>query len=180
LFVNRVSKGQTTMTDTFRHDLVTLVPKLRRFALSLTGNRQDADDLVQAACEKALRNVAQFQAGTRMDSWMYRIIQTLWLDDRRRAKTRGAAVDPDDAYLSDEGKAANLPEDRMMLDRARAAMADLPEPQRAVLSLVAIEGLSYADTAAVLEIPLGTVMSRLSRARAALLPRMGMAIGGRQ
>ncbi len=168
------------MTDHFRHDLVALVPKLRRFAYSLTGNRQDGDDLVQAACEKALRNIDQFQTGTRMDSWMYRIIQTLWIDDRRRATRRGTALDPDDAHLSDEGKAASLPEDRMMLAQTRAAMADLPETQRAVLSLVAIEGLSYRETAEALDIPVGTVMSRLSRAREALLPKLGLSQGPRQ
>lgn len=74
------------MSDRFRRELVALVPKLRRFAYSLTGNRQDGDDLVQAACEKALRNAAQFREGSRMDSWMYRIIQTLWIDDHRRVK----------------------------------------------------------------------------------------------
>lgn len=161
------------MADTFQRELVALVPRLRRFALSLCGNRTDADDMVQAACEKALRNRAQFREGTRMDSWMYRIIQTLWIDDRRRARTRGTAVDPEDAALSDEGKAAALPEDRMMLARARQAMAALPEPQRAVLSLIAIEGLSYKEAAEVLEIPVGTVMSRLSRARDALMPQLG-------
>lgn len=164
----------------FRRDLVALVPKLRRFALSLAGNAQDADDLVQAACEKALRNAAQFTPGTRMDSWMYRIVQTLWLDDRRKAVRRGAQIDPDDAYLSDEGKAASLPEDRMMLARARAAMDALPEGQREVLALVAIEGLSYREAAETLGLPLGTVVSRLSRAREALLPRLGLSQGGRQ
>lgn len=168
------------MQDRFRQDLVALVPKLRRFAYSLTGNRQDGDDLVQAACEKALRNAAQFLPGTRMDSWMYRIIQTLWIDDRRSAQRRGTAVDPEDTCLSDEGKAANLPEDRMMLAQTRAAMADLPEPQRAVLALVAIEGLSYREAAETLDIPVGTVMSRLSRAREALLPKLGLSHGPRQ
>lgn len=166
--------------DRFRRDLVALVPKLRRFALSLCGNAQDADDLVQAACEKALRNAAQFEPGTRMDSWMYRIVQTLWLDDRRRAARRGPAVSPEDAFLSDEGKAASLPEDRMMLARARAAMQELPEGQRVVLSLVAIEGLSYREAAETLDLPLGTVMSRLSRAREALLPKLGRSAGRRQ
>ena len=168
------------MQDRFRQDLVALVPKLRRFAYSLTGNRQDGDDLVQAACEKALRNAAQFQAGTRMDSWMYRIIQTLWIDDRRSVQRRGTAMDPEDAYLSDEGKAASLPEDRMMLAKTRAAMAALPEPQRTVLALVAIEGLSYREAAETLDIPVGTVMSRLSRAREALLPKLGLSQGPRQ
>lgn len=164
----------------FRRELVGLVPKLRRFALSLSGNPQDADDLVQAACEKALKNRSQFQPGTRMDSWMYRIVQTLWLDDRRRHKVRGTAIDPDDAHLSDEGKAANLPGDRMMLAKVRVAMGSLPEGQREVLSLVAIEGLSYRETADVLGLPIGTVMSRLSRARESLLPKLGLAEGGRQ
>ncbi len=168
------------MVDQFRHDLVALVPKLRRFARSLVGNAQDADDLVQAACEKALRNAAQFQPGTRMDSWMYRIVQNLWLDDKRRDRTRGTAIDPDDAYLSDEGRAARLPEDRMMLAQARQAMAALPEGQRDVLSLIAIEGLSYKETAEVLDLPIGTVMSRLSRAREALLPKLGFSEGRRQ
>jgi RNA polymerase sigma-70 factor (ECF subfamily) len=168
------------MADQFRSDLVHLVPKLRRFALSLSGNRQDADDLVQAACEKALRNSEQFRPGTRMESWMYRIIQTLWIDDRRRLRTRGAGIDPEDAQLSDEGKAASLPENRLMLAQTRAAMGALPEAQRAVLSLVAIEGLSYKETAGVLDIPVGTVMSRLSRAREALLPKLGLSQGGRQ
>lgn len=166
--------------DAFRRDLVTLVPRLRRFALSLAGNRQDADDLVQAACEKALKNAAQFVPGTRMDSWMYRIVQTLWLDDRRRRAVRGTAVEPETAGLSDEGRAASLPEDRLMLARVRAAMAELPEAQRAVLALVAIEGLSYREAAETLEVPVGTVMSRLSRAREALLPKLGLSHGARQ
>ncbi len=168
------------MTDQFRRDLVALVPKLRRFAGSLVGNPQDADDLVQAACEKALRNMAQFQPGTRMDSWMYRIVQTLWLDDRRRNRTRGTVIDPDDAILSDEGKAARLPEARLMLAEVRRAMAALPEAQRVVLSLIAIEGLSYKEAADVLDVPVGTIMSRLSRARAALLPQLGQSEGPRQ
>lgn len=168
------------MSDSFRRDLVALVPKLRRFAYSLTGNMQDGDDLVQAACEKALRNADQFIPGTRMDSWMYRILQTLWIDDRRKAQRRGAAVDPDEVHLSDDGKAASLPEDRMMLARTRAAMAALPEGQREVLALIAIEGLSYREAAETLNIPVGTVMSRLSRARDALLPKLGLSQGPRQ
>lgn len=168
------------MADTFQRDLVALVPRLRRFALSLCGNPADADDIVQAACEKALKNRTQFREGSRMDSWMYRIIQTLWIDDRRRARTRGTAVDPEDAALSDEGKAAALPGDRLMLARVRRAMDDLPAPQRLVLSLVAIEGLSYKEVAEMLDIPVGTVMSRLSRARQSLLPQIGMSAGHRQ
>lgn len=173
------------MTDpgaelTFRRELVALVPKLRRFACSLSGNVQDADDLVQAACEKALKSWMQFQPGTRLDSWMYRIVQTVWLDDRRRHKVRGTAIDPEDAHLSDEGKAARLPEDRMMLAQVRAAMQTIPEGQREVLALVAVEGLSYREAAETLGLPIGTVMSRLSRARENLLPKLGLSGGRRQ
>ncbi|MEL6124881.1 MAG: RNA polymerase sigma factor [Pseudomonadota bacterium] len=160
------------MPQDFRSELIALVPRLRRFALSLAGNKADADDLVQAACEKALKNEAQFQPGTRMDSWMYRIIQNKWLDDRRRATTRGVAVDPEDAGLSDQGKSARTAHDRMMLSDVREAMLELPEGQRAVLSLVAIEGQSYKEAAAILDVPVGTVMSRLARAREKLLPLM--------
>ncbi len=168
------------MSDSFRRDLVDLVPRLRRFARSLVGNAQDADDLVQAACERALRSPDLFRPGTRMDSWMYRIIQNLWLDDRRRSRTRGTTIDPDDVYLSDEGKAAQQPEDRMMLAQVRGAMASLPDAQRQVLALIAVEGLSYKETAEVLDVPIGTVMSRLSRAREALLPKLGLSEGRRQ
>ncbi len=164
----------------FRQDLVALVPKLRRFALSLAGNMPDADDLVQAACVKALRNAAQFTPGTRMDSWMYRIVQTLWLDECRKSSLRRPPVDPTEIELSDEGKAARLPEDRMMLALARRAMADLPPGQREVLALVAVEGLSYREAAETLDVPVGTIMSRLSRARATLLPKLGLTTQARQ
>ncbi|PJN94988.1 hypothetical protein CNY89_11155 [Amaricoccus sp. HAR-UPW-R2A-40] len=83
------------MENRFQRDLVELVPRLRRFAYALCGTTDMADDLVQAACERALRNASGFQPGTRMDSWMFRIIQNLWLDDRRRRKVRGHQIDPD-------------------------------------------------------------------------------------
>jgi RNA polymerase sigma-70 factor (ECF subfamily) len=166
-------RGKLVVSLQFRTDLVRIVPKLRRFACSLTGSLADADDLVQAACERALRNQESFQPGTRMESWMYRIIQNLWLDEHRRRTVRGVAVDPEAANLTDDGHGARTPEDRLMLARVRAAMAELPEEHRAVLALVAVEGLSYRETAEVLDVPIGTVMSRLSRAREALLRETG-------
>lgn len=166
--------------NAFRQELVALVPKLRRFAYGLTGNMQDADDLVQGACEKALKNARQFVMGTRMDSWLYRIVQTLWLDSRRRQKVRGTAIDPEFVDLSDGGYSAALPEDRMMLEKVRAAMDLLPEGQREVLALVALEGLSYREAGETLDLPVGTIMSRLSRARATLLPLLGLTQGRRQ
>lgn len=158
------------MDAPFQRELVRLVPRLRRFALSLSRTQADADDLVQSACERALRNKASFRPGTRMDSWMYRIIQNLWLDNRRRLKTRKEEIDPMDANLSDNGKAASAPAARLMLGQVETAIAALPDDQRVVLSLIALEGHSYKEVAAMLEIPIGTVMSRLSRARDRLAP----------
>jgi RNA polymerase sigma-70 factor (ECF subfamily) len=171
--INATTVERIGVTQEFRSALVKLVPRLRRFAYSLTNSQPDADDLVQAACERALRNQESFRVGTRMDSWLYRIIQNLWLDDRRRGTVRGVAVDPEEAGLSDAGRSARLPEDRLMLGQVRAAMETLPEAQRTVLSLVAIEGLSYREAAEVLDVPVGTIMSRLSRARENLLPLVG-------
>lgn len=146
--------------------LVALLPRLRRFARGLAGSVSDADDLVQAACERAIRNVAQWQPGTRLDSWMFRIIQTIWLDSHRRRERERAAGDllSLHAVREQDGEA----EAHLMLERVRAAMGLLPEDQRAVLMLVCVEGHTYREASEVLGIPIGTVMSRLSRARLAL------------
>ena len=156
------------MSSAFEMELVAAIPRLRRFAYALTGSTEDGDELVQAACERALRNASKFREGTRMDSWLFRIVQNLWHDDRRRARTRGHQVDPDLAGLSDGGVSARHPEDRMMLARVREAVAQLPAEQRLVLALVAVDGMSYRQAAEVMDVPVGTVMSRLSRARTQL------------
>ena len=151
--------------DELREHIVALLPRLRRFAYGLAGKQEDADDLVQAACERALERPAQWTPGTRLDSWLFRIIQTIWLDQLRARKVRGDAVDPDDlVHVADE-QAHRVPEARHRLDRVMQAMAQLPEEQREVLMLVCVEEHSYRETAELLEIPLGTVMSRLARAR---------------
>lgn len=169
--------GGADLDSRFHSELVDLVPRLRRFAYALTGSGDAGDDLVQAACERALRHADQFRPGTRMDSWMYRIIQNLWLDARRRQKVRGTPVDPDRAELSDGGQSARRMDDRLTLARIRTAVDRLPDDQRAVLVLVAIEGLNYREAAEVLDLPMGTVMSRLSRARSRLLDMMNVQPG---
>lgn len=159
------------MYEEIRHDLVALVPRLRRFAFALSGSRDEGEDLVQAACLKALDRLDQFKPGTRLDSWMFRIVQTTWIDRVRSRSRRAEVSDPDGiARTTDDGLNARSIEDRMTLARVRAAMSALPEDQRTALALVAIEGYSYKETAEALDIPLGTVMSRLARARAKLLP----------
>lgn len=159
------------MSETIRQDLIAMLPKIRRFACALAGNLSEGDDIAQTACEKALARADQFQPGTRFDSWIYRIVQTTFLDTRRRYEHRFARSGDDAlAALSDSGQGAARAGDRLLLARVRKAMAELPEDQRAVLALVAIEGLGYKEAAEILDVPVGTVMSRLARARAKLKP----------
>lgn len=158
-----------------RHEIAELVPRLRRFARSLCRNRADADDLVQAACLRALERTGQFTPGTRLDAWMFRIVRSIRIDRARAEGRRGTQADPEELErISDHGLAARSVEDRLTLERVREAMSLLPEAQREVLALVCIEGYSYRDAAEVLGVPTGTVMSRLSRAR----QNLGEALGG--
>ena len=159
------------MHDDIKVEMVALVPRLRRFAFSISGSRDEGEDLVQAACVKALDRLDQFQPGTRLDSWMFRIVQTTWIDRVRSRSRRGETGSEEElALVSDQGKGARTAENRLTLARVRQAMGTLPEDQRVVLALVAIEGYSYKAAAETLEIPVGTVMSRLARARSKLLP----------
>jgi len=157
------------VTQQLRAELVGLLPRLRRFAYGLTGSLEDGDDLVQGACERALRRLDQFQPGTRFDSWMYRIVQNLWIDQRRARQVRPeAGMEPADLEALAVGDAERELDARLALTNVQRAVKALPDEQRAVLLLVCVEGLSYKAAAEILEIPLGTVMSRLARARLAI------------
>ena len=152
------------MTDGFSDQLVALLPRLRRFARGLCGSAADADDIVQAACERALARKDQWQPGTRLDSWMFRIAQTTWLDHLRHRAVRKEDAGVDLELIAGSDVASEI-EARLDLATTRRAVAKLPAEQRAVLLLVCVEGLSYRETAEILEVPMGTVMSRLARAR---------------
>jgi RNA polymerase sigma-70 factor, ECF subfamily len=157
------------MASDVRQEMVALLPRLRRFALVQTGSRELADELVQAACERALSRLDQFTPGTRLDSWMLRIVRTVWIDTMRyRGRWPEAGADviglmPFDARIHERTEA------RADLAIVRDTIAELPEEQRAVLALVAIDGQSYQAAAEALGVPIGTVMSRLSRARRRLI-----------
>lgn len=152
----------------FERELLALLPRLRRFAAGLAGTVHDGDDLVQGALTKALTNAERWTPGTRLDSWMYRIIQNHWIDTVRARKTRGESGKLEDADRHASIDGVRTVDAAMNAARMRAAMDTLPADQRAVLVLVAIEGQSYSEAAVALGVPVGTVMSRLSRARAAL------------
>lgn len=155
-----------------QQELVSLLPRLRRFAIGLTRNGAEADDLVQNACEKAITRIHQWEPGTRLDSWMFRIIQTTHIDHIRGQKRRNAHLE----VIEKEGDAsfdgARAAEASMTLDAVRKAIYNLPEDQRAVLMLVSVDGMSYKDAAETLDIPMGTLTSRLVRARTALARMM--------
>jgi RNA polymerase sigma factor (sigma-70 family) len=158
---------------TFENGLVALLPRLRRFAHALSRSRADADDLTQVTLERALRSRDQWRAGTRLDSWLYRIMRNLWIDTAR-ARTRRAKFEApaeEGEHLGQDPRPAM--DATLDLRRAMDAMSSLPDEQREVLALVLVEGFGYRETAEMLELPVGTVASRLARGRIALLQMLG-------
>jgi RNA polymerase sigma-70 factor, ECF subfamily len=154
--------------EQIRGELVKLIPRLRQFALAMTGNRADGDDLAQETLERALRRLHQFQRDTRLDSWLFKIAQNAWIDQTRARRTRSRIVeaDPDaDAPGIDGRNAMNA---TLTLSKALSVLGDLPQEQRAVVVLVLVDGYSYREAGEILGVPEGTVTSRLSRARATL------------
>ncbi|TAK45897.1 MAG: RNA polymerase sigma factor [Betaproteobacteria bacterium] len=152
----------TPAEQQFRAELVSLLPRLRRFGRALTGQRQDADDLVQTAIERALTRREQWEAGTRLSSWLFRIVQNAWIDEVRARGRRDRVLAPEEA-----GEHVGVSTTDAQIDAlaVRKAMARLNDDQRIAVSLVLVEGLPYKEAAAVLDIPIGTLTSRLARAR---------------
>lgn len=159
----------SSLTPEIRTELIAFLPRLRRFARSLAGGNPDlGDDLAQAAIERALANMHRFEAGTRLDSWMYKIAQNVWIDNRRAEKLRGSTVSDEilTTVAGEDGR--RVAETHLTMEATRAAIANLPEDQRAAVMLVLVDGLSYKDAADALSVPIGTIMSRIFRARATL------------
>ena len=162
------------MDPGFEDELIALLPVLRRFALSLCRDGDTADDLVQTTVERAVKARAQFDPGTRMRSWLFRILRNAWIDMTRRTRTRGTELELADAPDAAAVDGRRVTEARLMLGAGEAALDALPEEQREVVILVCYEEMSYAETAELLRVPVGTVMSRLSRARTALARKLGI------
>jgi RNA polymerase sigma-70 factor (ECF subfamily) len=156
------------MDQTVRQEMLAMLPRLRRFAYGLTGSIDGGDDLVQSACERALARLHQWEPGTRLDSWMFRIMKNLWLDDHRAGWRREVATSSEVLEAVRGGDAEAETAARLELGSVLEHIDRLPDSQRAVLLLVSVDGLSYKEAAAVLEVPIGTVMSRLARARLTL------------
>lgn len=166
------------MTDDIRLGIVELLPRLRRFAYALTGDADKGDDLVQETCARALSRIDQWQPGTRLDSWMFRIAQTQWFDRLRAQKVRGEIVDLEAIHNIAGEDGRDVTESRLTLGKVNECISKLPPEQRVLIAWIIVDGRSYKDVAEVLDIPIGTVMSRLSRARVALAEYIDGAVPG--
>ena len=160
-------------SGSFESELAALLPRLRRFAHALSRNSADADDLAQATVERALRSKAQWQPGTKLDSWLYRIMRNLWIDTVRARGRRERHEAPEEAAKDVGEDPREAMHASMELQRAMSAMERLPDEQREVVALILIEGFGYREVSEMLDLPIGTVSSRLVRGRTALLEMLG-------
>lgn len=159
--------------DAFEQEIIGLLPRLRRLARAITRDYSDADDLVQIAVERAIERADQWQPGTRLDSWIFRILKNAWIDETRARSRRGRVFAPEEEGEFVAGDDAATLEARIEARQIGEAMSRLPEEQRFAVALVLVEGLSYKEAAALLEIPMGTLTSRLVRGRTALMAHLG-------
>jgi RNA polymerase sigma-70 factor (ECF subfamily) len=153
-----------------RTELVELLPRLRRLARVLARDPHDADDLVQTAIERALAHAGQLRADAPLAAWMFGILRHAWIDEQRARGRRGrlfaAAESAEDVVDVAQGTAVDA-------IAVQDAVARLPEEQRLAVALVLVEGLSYKEAAHLMEVPIGTLTSRLARAREALQAMLG-------
>lgn len=162
------------MDDDLLEAMIEFLPRLRRFAYALTGDSDLGDDLVQDACERALSRVEQWRPGTSLESWMFRIAQNLWRDVLRSKRVQLTEPIAEGALEIVGVDGRQVVHERALLRAVSTELARLPEDQSMVIALVCVDGRSYKEAAAILEIPVGTVMSRLARARKALHAELGL------
>jgi RNA polymerase sigma-70 factor (ECF subfamily) len=156
--------------EELRAALVALLPRLRRFARALARDTHDADDLVQIAVERALTRAAQLRPDAPLSSWMFGIVRNAWLDELRARGRRARLFAPAESAEQIGAGSQGAPADLLAVQEA---LSRLPEEQRAAVALVLIEGLSYKEAAHVMEVPIGTLTSRLARGREALQEMLG-------
>ena len=157
----------------FEDQLASLLPRLRRFAHALSRNPADADDLTQSTIERALRSKSQWQPGTRLDSWAYRIMRNLWIDTARARSRKNAREAPEEEGLSVGEDPREAIDAAVDMKRIMATMSRLPDEQREVVALILVEGFGYREVSEMLGLPIGTVSSRLVRGRTALVAMVG-------
>ena len=151
--------------------MLALLPRLRRFAAGLARHPADGDDLCQATVIRALERRAQWQPGTRLDSWMMTMMRNIWIDEQRARTRRAETFAPEEAGLGvGSGGGQEEAVELGVIDRA---LRTLPDEQREAVLLVMVEGYSYKEAAGIVDCPVGTLNSRLVRGRDALLSRLG-------
>lgn len=160
-----------SVIDDLRRDLIEMLPRLRRFARSLTRSVAEADDLVQEACLRALSRADQWDPSQPLDRWVFRIARNHWISELRKSSVRmGEGQVP--AEESAELTTLDTGEAHVAAGDVAGQIAALPPELSAVLLTVSVEGYSYAEAAELFEIPVGTVMSRIHRARKLLAAQM--------
>ncbi|QXZ80196.1 RNA polymerase sigma factor [Rhizobium sp. rho-13.1] len=165
--------------DDIRAGLSQHLKRLWRYAIVLSRQRDVADDLVQATCVRALERAGQYDPGTRLDRWLFAILHSIWLNEVRSRRVRmGQGFVEADEILVFDGAAQT--ETHLMAVQVMRKVQDLPEAQRTAVFLAYVEGLSYREVATVLDVPIGTVMSRLAAARAKLAENMAPSDGERR
>jgi RNA polymerase sigma-70 factor (ECF subfamily) len=160
--------------EPIRAQMIALLPRLRRFAIALTGSIADGDDLVQDTVERALKGLHMWEKGTRLDSWMFRIARNRFIDGRRGARREGTVIAeaPEElGSVSVDGEQAAMA--RLALKSLLTALDRLPVEQREAVALVLIDGASYREASDMLGIPIGTLTSRIARARESLATALG-------
>jgi len=156
-------------SQTVREGLLPLLPRLRRLARALAGQVADADDLVQIVLERALTRAAQWRPDAALDKWVFAIARNAWRDElRARGRSQNLFAPEEAGDTAADG--ASAPAQKLEL---AAALAALAPDHREVVALVLVEGLSYTEAAELLEVPVGTITSRLARARATLQDHLG-------
>jgi RNA polymerase sigma-70 factor, ECF subfamily len=167
----------TSMTDADLPSILpAMLPKIWVFALRLCGDQHDAEDLVQKVCVRALERAHQLHPGTKPLSWVFSIVHSIWMNELRARQVRSrSSIEWDDDFLDMVAdRNAVTPEEHVMHGQIIAAVERLSEPQRLVMLLIVVEGLSYSEAAKTLGVPVGTVMSRFSRARQAIGSLLGV------
>src|SRR3982074_2446526 len=153
------------LTDSLRDDILASVPSLRAFAISLSGNGDRADDLVQETLLRALANIDSFQPGSNLPAWLFTILRNLFRSDYRKRRREVEDVDGSYAKTLKTQPAQNA---HLEFEEFRAALDKLPQDQREALILVGASGFSYEDAAAICGCAVGTIKSRVNRARSKL------------
>jgi RNA polymerase sigma-70 factor (ECF subfamily) len=165
------ARGQSLSGPQLQQHLVDLLPRLRRFARALARDAHDADDLVQLALERALAHADQVRPDAELGGWMFGIVRNAWIDELRSRGRRARLFVP--AELAEHMGAGVSEPGRVELLAVEEALARLPEEHRSAVALVLIEGLSYKEAAHVMQVPIGTLTSRLARGREALQQMLG-------